>query len=271
MSTIVDLSEILLELGLSDAVTDEERAIAQTSLVRASGAVLRYLHYDPVQRVHTEYLPNMDFSSQSRESVWEVNDNTAFIRRLSEAASDELQVQHIPVRERDENGNNPIILNIDYDGRSGTRSGAFDVSTLKIEGTDFHPNYDSEDSGGRKICRDGIIRSQGRWPSVSGSVKVIYVAGYTKNELHGQDAIVDASPIYDSVVDESVRRILRAFSRRKRAGAGFTGPFMSERLGDYNYKIDTKILNTLVGGSWDLLPENKEKLSEFCHYSLGVM
>lgn len=273
MSAIVDISEILLEIGLSDAVTDEERAISQTALVKASGAVLRYLHYDPVQKVHTTYLPQMDFALRSRDAIWEVDSagNNAFVRRLSEVASDELQVQHIPIRETDENGDNAIDLRIDFDARSGTRANSFGSETLKIEGDDFWPNYDSEDSGGRKICRDGIIRAQGRWPSVAGSVKVVYVAGYTRAELHGQDSVVDASPLYDVVVDESVRRILKAFSRRKRAGAGFSGPFKSERLGDYKYETDTKILDKLVGGSFDLLPENKEKLSEFCHYSLGVM
>lgn len=271
MSLIVDISEVLLVLGLSDSVTDEERAITQASLIAASGAVSRYLHYDPQQKVHTEYLPNIDFSLRARDAIWETTNNEAFIRRITEAASNELQVTHLPIRETDEDGNNPIDLRITFDGRSGTRSGSFAAADQKVEGDDFWPNYESEDSNGIKVCRDGIIRSEGRWPSVAGSVKLVYVAGYTRMELHGQDTVIDASPIYDSVIDESVRRVMKAFSRRKKAGAGFTGPFKKERLGDYMYETNDTILESLVGTSWDILPETRDKLAEFCSYSLGVM
>src|SRR5690606_32970226 len=100
--------------------------------------------------------------------------------------SSELQLTHLPIREFDENGENGIDLRIDYDARSGTRSGSFAVDTKKEEGIDFWPNYDAHDVVGRRICTDGIIRSEGRWPSVSGSIKVIYVAGYTSDEFRGQ-------------------------------------------------------------------------------------
>jgi len=270
MSLIVDISDVLLELGLSASVTDEERGLVQAAIHKASGAIIRHLKYDPEIKLHTEYYPSMDFSLRARDFVWEVDDSNAFIRRLAEAASDELQVQHIPVRVTDEDGNNAIDLRIDFDGRSGTRSGSFATSTLKIEGSDFWPNYDLEDSNSRRVCRDGIIRSHGRWPSVAGSVKIIYVGGYTKTELRGQDSVIDASPIYDAVVDESVRRVMKAFSRRKRATVGFTGPFESESLGDYKYKTNTKILESLVGTSWDLLPETQGKLTEFINMGWGI-
>ena len=271
MGKIADISEILLELGLSGTVTEEERAIAQASLVKSEGAIIRHLKYDPVQKIHTNYFPQLDFSQKNRRGVWEADDQQAFIRELSEAASSELQVQHIPIRETDENGKNPIDLRIDFDGRSGTRPNSFGTDTKKIEGTDFWPNYDSEDSNGIRICRDGIIRSIGRWPSVAQSVKLVYVAGYTPSELHGQDSLVDASPVLDSVLDEAVRRFLKAHSRFKKSRAGFTGAFKSERLGDYAYQLDTDILSRLVGGSWDILPETKEKLADFIPWMLGVM
>ena len=271
MSLIVDISEVLLVLGLSESVTEEERAIVQASIVSASGAVQRHLKYDPVQKVHTEFYPSMDFSLRSRNAVWEVDNNQAFQRRIAEAASDELQVQHIPVRETDEDGNNPIEVRIDFDARSGTKTNAFANETIKVQGTDYWPNYDTVDSNSISVCRDGIIRSFGRWPSVAGSVKIVYVAGYTRTELHGQDSVIDASPIMDSVVDEAVRRVQKAYSRRKKSGVGFTGPFESERLGDYSYKLNTKTMETLIGGNWDLLPETIMKLNDFIHYGVGAM
>jgi len=271
MSSIADISEILLELGLSSSVTEEERAIAQTSLVKATGAVVRHLKYDPVQRVRTEYFPQLDFSQKNRRGVWEADDQNAFIRRLSEAASDELQTHHMPIRETDADGNNPIDLRVDFDARSGTRPNSFGVDTVREEGTEFWPNYDSQDSNGIRICKDGIIRSIGRWPSVAQSVKIVYVAGYTTSELHGQDTLIDASPILDAVLDEASRRFLKAHTRFKKSKAGFTGPFKSESLGDYKYVLDSDILARLVGGSFDILPETREKLRDFVNYSMGVM
>lgn len=260
---IADISDILLELGLSAAVTDEERALAQASLVKSEGSVLRYLHYNPAQNTHTEFYPQMDFALRGRDFVWETDNQNAFIRDLASAATNELQIKNLPIR-------SIISLHIDFDARSGSRAGSF-PDPAKIEGDDFWPNWDSLDSLGEKICRDGIIRSIGRWPSISGSVKLIYVAGYTKTELRGQDTVIDASPIFDVTVDEASRFFLKTYSRRKRGAAGFTGPFSSEKLGDYAYTTDTTILNTLVGGSIALLPENREKLNEFCVYNMGVM
>lgn len=269
--SIADISEILLLLGLSGTVTEEERAIAQESLRYATGGVIRHLKYDPVQKVHTNYFPQMDFSLRRDRAIWEADDNNAFLRRLAEAATNELQVQHIPIRETDENGNNLIDLRIDFDGRSGTRTGSFGVDKKQIEGDDFWPNYDAQDSNGIRICRDGIIRAEGRWPAVANSVKIVYVGGYTPSELHGQDSLTDASPILDAVLDEAVRRFLKAFSRQKTAAAGFTGPFKSERLGDYKYDIDTDISAKLIGGSFDILPETASKLMDFVNHSIGVM
>lgn len=272
MGRIIDISEALLELGLSVSVTETERAIAGTALVKAEGAIKRHLKYDPVQSVRTEYYPQLDFNNQTRRSIWEVTDTQAFIRSQSKASSDELQVVGLPVRVADSDGNNTIDLRIDYNGRSGTQLGSFAVSSRQVEGVDFWPNYDVEDSAGRSVCRDGIIRSEGLWPDSPGSVKLVYVAGYTDAELHGQDVTIDASPIMDAVIDETVRRVQKAFSRMKRTNVGFVGgPFSSEKLGDYSYSLDLSTLSRLVGTGWDILPETAMKLEQFIRMDMGVM
>lgn len=264
MTMIVDINEVLIELGLSASCTELERAIAQAALRKATGAVLRHLKYDPTLKTHTVYHPNNDFRRQGRQAIWEVNDTEAYVRYLSEYVSNELQLQHLPIR-------SVISVNIDYDGRSGTRSGSFGASTLKIEGVDFWPNYDSVDSQGNKVCMDGILRSLGVWPDLAGSVKVVYTAGYTDKEIHGQDEVIDASPIMEAVIDESVRRVLKVNSRKKNRLAGFVGPLTSESLGDYSYSSNTGIMDRLVGGTMDLLPETEQKLNDFCRYDLEIM
>lgn len=266
MSKIIDLSEVLLELGLETTCSEKERAIAQTALTEATGAILRHLGYDPVQGNHTEYYPQVDLRRGAREVVWEVSDTQAFERELSEFVSNQLQLKHLPVR-------SITSLKIDYDARSGTRSGSFAASSAKVEGTDFWPNYDGKDSSGQKICRDGILMSQGVWPDLAGSVQVIYVAGYSDAELHGQDTgdnAIDASPIADACKDEAVRRVIKKYSRMKNRFAGFVGPLSSESLGDYSYTQNSEQMNRLLGGA-ELMSETVQKLSQFMRYDLGVM
>jgi len=271
MARIVDSSQVILMLGLSASITEEERAMIQSVITMAEGSVRRHLQYDPVMALRTEYYPQADFTLTGRQAVWEVDTNDAFLRRLSEVAVDELQVRHLPVRELDEDGNNAIDLRIDFDARSGTKSGSFAAATQKTEGEDFYPNYDLQDSNSRKVCRDGIIRSQGRWPSVAGSVRITYVGGYTDAELNGQDANIDASPIMEAVLDESIRRMQKAISRQKKTSVGFVGgPFSSETLGDYSYSLDTAILTTLIGSTWDIMPETAIKLQDFVNYGFAM-
>lgn len=266
MSSLADLSEVLLELGLEGEVTETERAIAQKALKSAIGAVKRHLGYDPTLAVRTEYLPKLDSTFGDRGGVWEVDDTQAHFRRLSESASEKLQLSFIPIREFDEDGANGIDLKIDYDGRSGSKADSFS-GTSKAQGTDYWPNYDLVDANGYKVCTDGILHSHGRWPAIAGSVKVIYVAGYTTAELRGEGEDIDASPLNEAVIDESVRRVHKIYSRRKNSRLGFgRGGLTSERLGDYSYAADPKILDQLVGSMSDILPETSLKLEGFANF-----
>lgn len=254
---IIDLSEVMLELGLSSSITEEERAMITMGIKRAEGAVQRYLKYDPVQRERTEYYPQMDFDYQGRQSVWEVEGGSAYLRRLAEAATSELQVQHIPIR----SDVTPRVW-VDYDGRSDTQLGAF--TDEKTEGADFWPNYDGLDSDGNQICRDGIIRSIGAWPTTPNSVKITYTAGYSAAEFRGDSSLVNAVPIWEVVLEEAVLRARKALIWKKKAGVGFlAGPVTTERLGDYSYSIDSSSANKLFGGQWDLMGGSIQKLQDY--------
>lgn len=264
MANLADLSEVLLELGLSESCTDVERAIAGTALQRAEGAVKHFLRYDPFMQERTEFYPQgVSATRQAVDGVWEANDTEAFLRQSVGASSDELQIQHVPIR-------SISALYIDYDGRSGTRSGSFGAGTLKVEGVDFWPNYDALDSSGAKICRDGIIRSIGRWSMEPGSVKIVYTAGYSAAELHGQDSVIDASPINEAVVLEATRRAKRAFLLAKKSRVGFVaGPFTNESLGDYSYSIDSSLITRMYGSNL-LSDDAKIMLTDFQNYGWSL-
>ncbi len=266
MTRIVDDSEVLLEMGLvENTVTDIEKSIVASAITRAQGAIKRYLRYDPVSATRTEFYPQGDISLSSRDAFrWTANDTHAILVKEATLGTDLLQTQHIPIRSITD-------LRVDTIGRSGTFPGSFSDSTKKVEGVDFWPNYDVVGSDDISVSRDGIIRNAGSWPISPGSVKIVSITGYTEVEIHGEDTVLDASPIMDSVIVEAVRIAKNAIIGNKKSGIGFTpGPVISERLGDYSYKIGTGVSSasdTLFGGKYDLLPETKERLNDFVNWS----
>ena len=142
---------------------------------------------------------------------------------------------------------------------------------MQTEGEAYWPNYDGRDSSGDEICRDGIFRSLGLWPTTPGTVRIMYTAGYTVEELHGQDAIIDARPIVDAVIEEATRRAKKVFIQRKQTGVGFAaGSITSERLGDYSYTVDAASSAQLFGGTFDLMPASKEALGSFVNWGWGL-
>lgn len=265
MGSIIDISEVLLEAGLSASATETERAIASTAIRKAEGLVKKYLKYDPVQRTRTEFYPTnpTNDGGSGREFVWEANASQAVAREVSPGQTSSLQLQHLPIR-------SITTLHIDTNARSGTTSGSFGADTLKSQGDDYWPNFDSVDSSGNSVCNDGILRSFGLWPISTGSVKVVYIAGYTAAELHGQDTIIDASPIYGAVLDESLRRLKKAFVTMKQAGAGFlAGAITSEKLGDYAYTISGSDATNLFGSMISLMPETVQALDDSGFVNMG--
>lgn len=264
---IVLLSDLLIDLGISNP-SQQETQIARNSLLRSEGAVMSHLGYNPAISLRTEYYPQNNYAGH-RQGVWEANETSAYFRETSGSLSSELQLMGLPLRASNSTGGQAIEVRIDYDGRNGTREGSFGVETIKVEGTDFFPNYTSLDSAGVSVCFDGIIRSFGLWPALAGSVKVTYLAGYTANELIGADSLIDASPIRESVVDEATRRFHKTYSRMKKR-IGVVGPMVSESLGDYSYQLDQGTNAKLIGTEATLLKETVLKLEPFVNFGIKI-
>lgn len=259
MLGLIDPSRVMVELGLGESATEVQRATILQAIARAEAAVRRHLRYDPAQATRVEYYPQANFNQGSGEGVWETNDTSAYFRRLSGSAGDTLFVRHVPIRSITQ-------LCIDYDGRNGTRSGAFGAGTVKTEGSDFWPNYDGVDSSSAKVCRDGIIHSHGLWPTEPGSVKIAYIAGYSVAELSGGDSVIDASAIQEAVLIESVLRARRSLGRAYSPRYGFAaGPLQSESLGDYSYSVG-QADKGMAYGSGTVSAETREMLEAFVNF-----
>jgi hypothetical protein len=264
MGAIVDPSAVLLELGLSASSTDEERAVIQLAIDRAEASVRRHLHYDPLKAERTEYYPLHSMDHLVQGSVMEVSATHAISRGLTGAGTGNLHLTHIPIR-------SVTSLRIDYDARSDTQAGAFGAETEKTEGTDFWANYDGLDDDGIKVCRDGILKSWGSWPTTPGTVKIVYEGGYTMEELHGQGTLLDASPITEVIIDEACKRVRRMMLHKKKTNLGFVaGPIVSERLGDYGYTVGSGGVDRAYGYSSEMSSESVQKLSTFVNWAVSL-
>jgi hypothetical protein len=70
--SLVTTSDALLELGLSNSCTDEERAIVNAQIIRAYAAIKKHLRYDPVWGVRTELYPRYNFNKHTTAYTLEV-------------------------------------------------------------------------------------------------------------------------------------------------------------------------------------------------------
>lgn len=263
MGSLIDRSEVLLELGLQDSSTSREDAIVDRAIQRAIGAVRNFLRYDPIQATRTEYYPTMDSRAFGERAMYDIQGNQAHLETYAGDSLNELQLRHLPIRRITE-------LYIDYDGRFGAGSGKFGAGTLKTEGEDFYPAYDQHDSSGNKVCNDGILHSQANWPVEAGTVKVVYVAGYSDEELRGQDSVIDVSPIHFAAFAEAVRRSIAGFTVHGKSTRGFKpGPILSERAGDYSVTFDSTTAQRLYSSSTELTGESREQLQPYVNY--GIM
>ena len=335
---IVSSDEVLAEMGL-DSPTAGQIQIVKNAIIKTQGAIRQFLGFDPILRQHSEYHPQQPFQSQISRGIWEVMEQRAVLRQVAESATNELQVQHLPVRECLPPGNptylydsfgNQLILQssaingfgwwrsadssvtlqfsgngwnyinsaqglditqnpgptgsyivnqentvvitamailVDYDGRAGSRPKTFPLDSNRSFGYGYWPNWDSFDSKGFKVCTDGVIRALGLWPTTPSTVQCTYVAGYTNAEFHGNGEL-DASPIWDAALTESVRRARRVIIELAGKLGVVAGALQSETIGEYSYSMSSDAIKRLYGGA--LLPESIQKLNRFFNWGAAL-
>jgi hypothetical protein len=142
---------------------------------------------------------------------------------------------------------------------------------------DYWGNYDTVDDSGARVAHDGILKSLGGWPVETGSIKITYWGGYTCDELRGDATVLDASPIFETALYETVRRVKETFIiNQKKSGIGFLpGVLESERLGDYSYKIGgagggNTTADRNYGNTRAFTSQSREALESFVNYGWPV-
>lgn len=262
---IVNEAHILVALQAAASVTADDRAIIQIIHRLAEARMKGYLGYDPEQKTYTNhYYPRvMGPVGYPFNAVWDVNSAHTHARlEYTSQHATTLQLQHLPVRTISD-------LRVDSNGRFGTGPSAFGSGTEWTQGEDFWPEYNESE-----LCRSGILQSAGAWPVEPGSIRITYVAGFTRNELDGNLATtsdkVDASAIPGGVL-KTVMIAYHKFQANRKPSASRIGPggaFKSERLQDYSYTLGAnqeRALSMLT----QLPPEVASDVQEFRHW--GIM
>ena len=228
---IVTNAELKVALGLAASATDAQEALIDLVLPGAHSSVAEFLCYDPEQGSRTEFLPVIGADEHaSVADLWRSDGTRAFRTRESQGV-ELLQVATLPIRS---------ITNLyeDYNARHGANTGAFAAATELTEGEGFWPEYDGVDSDAASVCRSGLIRRVGgAWPTIPGTVKVVYVGGYDADELNGTDTAINARPIKDAILMTAMKAFREMTILGKQDHGFAAGPKSSERLGDYQYSL----------------------------------
>ncbi len=214
VAQIVDMADVLAFLGKASTATNAEIGMLQVTKMRAEAALRRFLGSNVVQTTYTHYLPEAD--------IGHLQDGRCHIGQV-------LRLPETPVR-------SITNLYVDHGGRFGQGPSAFPASSEYSAGEDFC--LESKIAG---LCRSGnVIRLNGEWPAEPGSIKIVYVAGWSADELRGNvtDPNLDASPIQLAAL-QLVSSVYNEMLNTQTA-SGAPGPIKSERLDDYAVEYDTE-------------------------------
>jgi len=276
MPQIASEAEARVALGLTSAITDDERAAINLFLPAAEKAVVDFIGYDPVQREHTRYFPRTDPSGGIGfpDSGWDVHSSgRSAIRYYPTRASGmfpTLQLDVLPVRAVSD-------LRVDYDARHGQQTNAFAATTKRTPGQDYWtedeaPNY----------CPSGCVFSRSTWPIEPGTVRVTFTAGYSPDEMNGRVETtgvdsdgyynrvgVSANPLKRAVLLTLTTQMQKWAALRKSETTGFVpGPKQSERLGDYQYSLGGDGGKAIAGLVVELPAPAAELAEPFRHFGL---
>jgi hypothetical protein len=180
-----------------------------------------------------------------------------------------------------------VAVHVDESGNWGQQTASFATDTLWVFGEDYwidftqpYPRGEGETVYSKGLCKTGCLMAYGNWPTLAGSVRVQYRAGYSPIELLGRaeadatasdgtitQAGVDASPIKRAARMTAVKAFHTWEAMRKKARVGFVpGNLKSESAGEYSYSVDGSGVTDMTVS---LPVEAKQDLEPFVHYGVG--
>lgn len=248
---IVDLSEVIILLGLQATLTDADRGLLTMLKTHIENDARRYVRHNITQPAsdYIEFHPRTDRTRFGAEII-ELSGNVVSLQQAS-IGGNIIQLDQIFVRSITD-------VREDFDAYFGIESGDFPASTSLTEGTDFYMRVEeSIGSPATNLNKTGhLFRRSGNWPSRAGTVKVTYNAGFTAAELDS-----DYSDIKMTIMEEVAFRFKKA-KTLSGVEAGF-GPLRSYSIGgQIAVTFDTSTDATKTGQS-GMLRESERRLYKY--------
>lgn len=194
-------------------------AVLRFAHQKAESMVRSYLRHDPSLGTHTEYLPDAGFPAgrpcDGDECEWSSDGVRAYMERGGRGSL--LLLRHLPVRS---------VTSVHED-----RSFLFGSSAL-VAASGWR--LDLDDGG---LCRSGfLIRRGGSWPREPRSIRVVYEAGWTEDDLLSGDAAAIQMGVVQTA-QKFFNELIAHRSAMEKNQAG-TGAVRSEKLADSEIVYD---------------------------------
>ena len=254
MSILVS-NDVLDWLGKRECATATERAQIATLIPLAEGALEQYLGFVVEQATYTHYLPETDEGFDAAEGGLDVVNGRVVIEADNGLAM--LVLPQRPVR-------SVTSVIEDQGSRGGQGSGDFGNASM-TQGTDYY--LDNTTSG--VSWTGALMRVAGAWPTRRRTVKVVYVSGFTANELTagtilGPDERSSIRNLKYAAIITAAAAVLEA--QRHQSGLG-AGPVIMERLADYQVQYAESYIKHMAMQS-ALPPKAMELVSGFRRLTL---
>ena len=215
---ITELGDIYALLGGSVS-NDADRATLLGLRAAGERLVKQYVGYHIEQKTHTEYYPlrgQVEAADQLIEGYEMVGDKAVAYGRHT-LSNRVLQLRNLPVRSITNIWENPAAWD--------TAGGSFPDSTKLTNGSDYQLDLEDDDGS----WTGHVFRRSGSWSDSPRSIKIVYVAGLTENELENN------FPEYGLAAIETIVKLFNEFKSHQgfATGGGTAGPVVAEHLADW--------------------------------------
>ena len=253
---IVDVGEIIAELGIGSTVPNADRALLTSLKGRVENLCRRQVKHgitQPASPYYVEYHPRANGYVSGDGCMYELSGG--MVVQSNSGATGLIQLDNPFVRSISE-------VREDFSAHFG-QAGDFPSSSI-LAADVYALEVDTQLRDGTALSKSGILRRRtGNWASRAGTVKVTYIAGFTAAELDDE-----FSDIKDAVIQEVVTRFKLAKSRSGATGAGVY-PLKSESIGgQYSYTQDTSVAIGLSSAtSNQLMKTTQDVLAPYVRWS----
>lgn len=228
LTPILDMqADVTPFFGVSIDDNAQEYALLDQLRKYVEMAARKFVRHGIAQATYTEFQRKTDIATRDMGNAsWELIGSKVYNTTYESYQGEYLQLDNVFAR-------SITTLHEDSNARFGAGSGDFGASTLLTNGTDYHLELDSS-----TMSRSGRVVRIGRsWSSRPGTIKIVYVAGFTAAELNDEYSFVKMALLED---------IAEKFNMGRSQRASAFGPVKKETyFGDYQveYAVDTKALS----------------------------